>query len=361
MREEIVKKLSAAVMVVALLLGINAAHAADQLVLDRNAAIQFATLPDGVRFPEGITANWATGEVFVATFDFGPNANKLIRFAHNGHLNAIRDFGGTPILGLAFDAAHGKVYILNFGASKLQRIAANFNASTPVEDVASFPSIGGPAPRSVLNPDNSSDTIMFGSNSFPAPNAMTFSRNGNLYVSDSFQGAIYRIDNVATCAKPCAVSLVKHDPLLATAGFPPFGANGIALNADESALFIANTGDSRILKMDLATNSISVFAESIHGADGITFDDSGRLWVAANQADQVVALNENGRVIARLGEFQGIHRDGAPNGLLFPASPVIVGEWMYVTNLALPLTGSPAEWEADVKRWTISRIKVPKR
>jgi len=34
---------------------------------------------------------------------------------------------------------------------------------------------------------------------------------------------------------------------------------------------------------------------------------------------------------------------------------------MYVTNLALPLIGSAAEWEADVKRWTIARIRLPKR
>ncbi|HYT97294.1 MAG TPA: SMP-30/gluconolactonase/LRE family protein [Casimicrobiaceae bacterium] len=190
---------------------------------------------------------------------------------------------------------------------------------------------------------------------------MTFSRNGSLYVSDSFQGAIFRIDNVATCSKPCAVTPLAHDPLLATAGFPPFGANGIAINADETALFIANTGDNRILKLDLATKAISVFTESVHGADGVTFDDSGRLWVAANQADQIVALNENGRVIAKLGEFQGVSRDGTPSGLLFPASLVIVGDWLYVTNLALPLTGSPAEWETDVTRWTVSRMKLPKR
>jgi len=362
MTEEIMKKLLlAAVAVGAISSGIGITQAADQLVLNRNAAIPFATLPDGVRFPEGITADPATGDIFVATFDFGPNANKLVRFSKNGHLSAIRDFGGTPLLGLDFDAARGKVYILNFGASKVQRIAADFDATTAVEDVATLPSIGAPGPRTVGNPDGSNDTITFGSNGFPAPNAMTFSRNGSLYVSDSFQGAIFRIDNVATCAKPCVVTTVVHDPLLATAGFPPFGANGIALNVNETALFIANTGDNRILKVDLATKVISVFAESVHGADGITFDNSGRLWVAANQGDQIVALNENGRVIAKLGEFQGINRDGTPNGLLFPASPVIVGDWIYVTNLALPLTGSPAEWETDVTRWTVSRMKLPKR
>jgi hypothetical protein len=360
--EEIMKKLLlAAVAAGAISSGIGITQAAEQLVLDRNAAILFATLPDGVRYPEGMTADPGTGDIFVATFDNGPNANKLMRFSKNGHLSAIRDFGGTPLLGLDFDAARGKVYILNFGASKVQRIAANFDATTAIEDVATLPSIGAPGPRTVGNPDGSSDTIIFGSVGFPAANAMTFARNGSLYVSDSFQGAIFRIDNVATCSKPCVVATVAHDPLLATAGFPPFGANGLALNSDETTLFIANTGDNRILKMDLATKVITVFTESVHGADGITFDDSGRLWVAANQGDQVVALNENGRVIAKLGEFQGINRDGTPNGLLFPASPVIVDDWIYVTNLALPLTGSPAEWETDVTRWTVSRMKLPKR
>ena len=64
----------------------------------------------------------------------------------------------------------------------------------------------------------------------------------------------------------------------------------------------------------------------------------------ANQGDQIVALNENGRAIAKLGEFEGIRKHGTPDGLFFPASPVIVDGWIYVTNLALPLTGSAAEW-----------------
>ncbi|OGG57071.1 MAG: hypothetical protein A3F84_04560 [Candidatus Handelsmanbacteria bacterium RIFCSPLOWO2_12_FULL_64_10] len=326
----------------------------------RNAAQKFAALPDGVRFPEGITANPATREIYVGTFDFGPNPNKLLRFAHNGQLIAQRDFGGTPLLGLAFHSASGKVYIANFGASKIQRIAAAFTGATPIEDVATIPGIGAPIARTEGNPDGSSDTIIFGSNSFPAPNALRFDGAGNLYVSDSFQGAIFRISNPAGCAPGCAVTTVTHDPLLATAGFPPFGANGIAFNGDESALFIANTGDDRILKLDLASNAVTVFAESINGADGIAFDGHGRLWVAANQADEVVALNGNGRVVARLGEFQGIRNDGAPNGLLFPASLVIVGDEMFVTNLALPLTAAAGdEPEEEVSRYTVSRMKLP--
>lgn len=329
------------------------------IVVRRDAAERFIVLPDGVRFPEGITANPNTGGLYVSTFDFGPNANKLLRFDRNGHLVAQRDFGGAPLLGLEFNPSDNKVYICNFGASKIQRIAANFTATTPVEDVANIPSIGAPPNRTVGNPDGSTDTITFGNN-FPAPNALTFNSSGDLFVSDSFQGAVFRINNASTCITPCAITTVKHDGLLATAGFPPFGANGLALNSDETNLFIANTGDDRILRLDLGTGAIDVFAESINGADGIAFDAAGRLWVAANQADEVVALNGSGRVIAKLGDFLGIQNDGTPRGLLFPASLVILGDEMFVTNLSLPLTSAVGdEPEEDVSRWTISRIHVP--
>lgn len=343
-------------------------HHRDNVVVRPYAAVEFAKLPSYARFPEGITANPYNGDIVVGTFDFGPNSNKLLRFNRHGHLVAEKDFGGAPLLGLAFK--HGQVYIANFGASMIQRIPANFGPSTLVEDVAMIPAgpvdgIGPPGPRMVEpNPDGSVDTITFGSNNFPAPNAMAFDHTGNvLYVSDSFQGAIFRIDNVKTC-DPCSITTVVHDPLLATAGFPPFGANGLALSKDESTLFVANTGDDTILKVDLSSSPVTVestpFARSINGADGLARDHDGNLWVAANQGDHIVALDHNGRLLAQLGSFRGIRSNGTPDGLLFPASLVIVHDDIFVTNLALPLTSTPDdEWEEEVTRYTISRIKIP--
>ena len=319
---------------------------------------RFATLPDGVRFPEGITANPATGDIFVSTFDFGPNANKLLRYSKNGQLTAQRDFGATPLLGLAF--SDGDVYIANFGAGQIQKIPANFTAGTAVQVVANLPKIGAPIARHEGNPDGSQDLITFGSNSVPAPNGIAFDKSGNLYVSDSFQGAIFRVNNATSCA-PCGVTTISHDPLLATAGFPPFGANGVALSTDENTLFVANTGDDRVLVVNVSTGGATVFAESINGADGLAFDDQRRLWVAANQNDEIVALNANARVVARVGQLEGINRDGTPEGLLFPASVLIVGDDMFITNLALPLTPVVGdEPEEDVRRWTIVRMKLPK-
>src|SRR5262249_17737315 len=80
--------------------GIGDAQAKDDLVVRRDVQT-FAVLPDGVRFPEGITANPANGDIYVSTFDApsptNPNPNnKLLRFDRNGHLIASRDFGKTP-------------------------------------------------------------------------------------------------------------------------------------------------------------------------------------------------------------------------------------------------------------------------
>jgi streptogramin lyase len=209
------------------------------------------------------------------------------------------------------------------------------------------------------NPDASEDIVTFGSNSFPGPNALTFANDGTLYFSDSFQGAVYRVRDAANCETPCSVETVAHDPLLATPGFPPFGANGVALSNDDSTLFVANTGDDRVLKIALDERKVSVFAEGINGADGLAFDADGKLWVAANQADQILGLDSNGRVIAKLGEYHGISQNGALKGLLFPASLVINHGKLFITNPALPLTpGAGDEPEEDVSQFSVSKIRL---
>ena len=103
---------------------------------------------------------------------------------------------------------------------------------------------------------------------------------------------------------------------------------------------------------------------SINGADGLMMDDADNLWVAANQADEIVVLDPSGRAIAKLGDFGGIDRGGSPIGLLFPASLVRVGGFIYVTNLALDLRGFglpqtlDSQWAAQVTQHTIARIRA---
>src|SRR5437879_13843096 len=88
------------------------------IIVKRDAAEQFAVLPAGVRFPEGIAANPKNGDVFVGTFD--PNGdpqhpNKLLRFDRRGKLQASEDFGAMQIPGVELNGADGKVSISNSG------------------------------------------------------------------------------------------------------------------------------------------------------------------------------------------------------------------------------------------------------
>ncbi len=294
---------------------------------------RFATLPPGPGHPEGIAAD-AQGNIYVATFDF-TTQNKIHIFRRNGKLRgSITLASGVVPLGMEFDAA-GNLFVADFGNGKVLKFTPPFGSSSTA--AATF-------------------AVCAGSGAGCGLNALAFDSSGKLYVSDSFGGRIFRIDP----ATGAVTTFFQHDLLQpGSHGFPGFGANGIAFNAAGTDLFIANTADDRLLKLHLATLALSTFAESVNGADGIAFDASGRLWVAANQADEVVALNGNGRVVDRRGSFRGIGQDGAPRGLLFPASIVISRGDIFVTNLALALTPMVGdEPEEDVTTFTVSRFEL---
>ena len=298
---------------------------------DRSVA-RFATLPKpGPGFPEGIAAD-RDGNIYVATFDFS-QPNNIYVFHRNGRLKTTIPVPGVAPLGLEFSPA-GDLYVADFGNGSVVKFVPPFTASSTA--AATFPVCGGAGAGCGLN-------------------AITFDATGNLYVSDSFGGKVFKLVLPAG-----AVSTFVEDGLLTPGshGFPPFGANGLAFNKAGTHLFIANTADDRILKYDVALGTVSIFAESINGADGIAFDRHGRLWVCANQGDELVALNALGRVVERRGSFRGIGHDGAAKGLLFPASLVFSRGAIYVTNLALPLTEAEGdEPEEDVPTYTVSRIQ----
>jgi sugar lactone lactonase YvrE len=325
----------------ALLLPLLAVGLATPAVADNDGVVRFATLPKpGPGFPEGIAADHR-GRIFVATFDFG-NPNVIYIFDRNGKVDETISLAAGPNgvlpLGLEFDG-DGNLYVADFRNGDILKFEPPFNSgSVPAQ---TFDVCGGMPTGCGLN-------------------AITFDSAGNLYVSDSFGGNVFKI----TPGGAISTFIDGSDPLYddlkpGNHGFPPFGANGLAFDAKGENLYIANTADDRILRYNLASGSLTRFSESHNGADGIAFDHKGRLWVACNQADEVVALNANGRIVERVGSFDGV-RHGAAKGLLFPASIVISRGHIYVTNLALPLTGATGdEPEEDVDTYTVSRFRLP--
>ncbi len=140
---------------------------------------------------------------------------------------------------------------------------------------------------------------------------------GNVYVSDSSQGVVWR-----TTATGGVASAWVDSPLLRTDGVPPFGANGLRFNKDEGALFVANTGNDTVVMIPVnhgTPGAAAVFTNGINGADGLVVDGDDNLWVVANQGDEIVVVDATGRAIAKLGDFGGL-ADGSPIQMLFPAS-----------------------------------------
>lgn len=323
----------------------------------------FTQLPADIRHPESLATDPATGAIYVGTFDARTPAparnNHVLRLAPDGTEQARWPAGPHPLTGLAFAADH--LYFLDFATATLRRLPADFTADSAAHDVATFTALAPPSPgeRRIANPDGSDDRIRFGSAGIPAPNGLLIDATGTAYISDSFQGAIYRIADIATCTAPCRVDVVAHDPLLATTGALPFGANGIAIDPARTHLYVNNAGDHRVLRVPLDGSPITVLAEQIHGADGLQLHD-GLLWVSANQADAVIALDLHGRERHRAGQFLGIDADGAPRGLLFPAATTVSGQRMIVANLALPLTPATGdEWEESITRWNLMQFDLP--
>jgi hypothetical protein len=343
-----------------------AASAAD--FINDPAAGRFAHLPDGVAYPEGITVDPASGDVFVSTADFTfatGQPNRVLRFDKNGVLKAMRDIGAAPVLGLLFD--QGSVYFTNAsaltgGTSSIQRLPANFTASTPITTITNVPVIFGPANRTVNNADGSTDTIIFGSNGASLPNAMALRRSGGnatLYYSESFQGAIFAVANLDTCTKPCASTTVSHDSLLATAGHSVgVAANGIALNDTGTELFVNNLGDNRILRVNTATGVASVLTEDVARPDGMARDAQGNIWVCSATNNELVVVNPAGQVIAKLGAFKGVDTQGRVQGLLGPASLAFSGKKVLVTNFVIPVLGSYA-LAPTVTAFSIAVLDIP--
>ena len=305
---------------------------------ERGTVEKFATLPAGQANPEGLTVD-KHGDVYVTTFAVTAPAGtpgQLFVFDSRGNLKRQVSIAGSSsfLLGLAFHPQTNDLLVLDFGGKQVLRV----------------------------NPNSGNSSVFMTVTGNAGLNALNFDSAGNVYVSDSFQGIIWR-----TGPRGGAGVAWVQDSLLTTTGVPPFGANGLQFNSDETSLFVANTGNDTIVRIPVnagAPGTPVVFTNSVNGADGLFLDGEDNIWVAANQADEIVVINKDGQAIAKLGDFGGIDSAGAPIGLLFPASPALAGGYVYVTNLSLDLrvavgaTAVDSQWAAQVRSHTIARLRA---
>ena len=330
----------------------------------RGAVQTFALIPSGLPMVEGLAVG-PDGKVYSPTFNpTGSGPSQLFTFDPQGHLLKQVTIAGSSSAMLGLEVIPGTtnaLLVIDFGAGQVLSVDPN-NGSTAT------PCITLPAantPKSGLN------GITFDTQSPP-----------NIYVSDSFEGIIWRF-SPSESGKACGeASVWASDPVNGTLGgsllpnngqapegVPPFGANGIEFNKKGDAMFVCNTAMDWIVKIPVETDGTAgkpeVFTNSINGCDGLRLDSDDNIWAAANQADEIVVVDPHGKAIAKLGDFDGVN-GGVTNGLLFPASPAFSpdGQWLYVTNLELDLRtlditqAVDSQWAAEVTQHSIARLKA---
>jgi len=156
---------------------------------------------------------------------------------------------------------------------------------------------------------------------FRALNGLLFDEAGNLFVTDSVVGAIFKISPDGQ-----TVTDWLTDPLLlgdASATNPcktplgiPFGANGIALS--QKAFYVTNSDKATLVRIpiqaDGSAGAASVFSASdpatclpLHGADGITVDADGSFFIAGDGGNSLVHVGTEGKatVLSQGGLFDG--------------------------------------------------------
>jgi sugar lactone lactonase YvrE len=135
------------------------------------------------------------------------------------------------------------------------------------------------------------------------PNDLAFDAYGNLYVTDSFQGLIYRIP-----AGGGAPQIWFQDSRLLGSPQMPFGVNGVRIDKTNKFLYVTVTVrpdfSGAIYRLPLVSNPVAADLQEFHvypatqfgppAPDGIAFGKSGMMYVAMAGSSQISALRPDG-------------------------------------------------------------------
>jgi sugar lactone lactonase YvrE len=144
------------------------------------------------------------------------------------------------------------------------------------------------------------------------PNDLVFDKAGNLFVTDSYLGEIWKVSPSGEVEAWLLDRLL--DPLFA------YGANGIEF--DRGDLFVANTDQGSIVRIRMGRKGgpphAELFVQSpvLVGADGISFDRHHNLYATVDYQNLLVAIDSQGQ-IQSMQTIQTLAAAGA--GLDFPA------------------------------------------
>ena len=227
--------------------------------------------PNKGELPEGLAIG-KTGTIFVS-FPFTGELRTVSLDGSSHHFATLPTGGGFGPLGLAVDAP-GNVY-----------------AGVRTTD---------PATQGVyrVTPDGTA-TRLPGSEAIAFANGLAFDQRGNLYVTDTILGAVWRIPRGGSAELWIQDDALEGD---GSAGFGfPLGANGIAVRHNQVLVTVTEKASVvRIpIERDGSAGPLSVLAQApaLGGADGIALDVHGTIWVPVIAQSTIVRVAPDGSSI----------------------------------------------------------------
>ena len=273
----------------------------------------FAPFVEDLDHPEGVT--WGPDGYVYA----GGEAGQVYRIhLESGQVEEVGNTGGF-LLGLCLDA-NANVYACDLAKQRVARI-------TPHGETSVY-SDGSPQHKMIT------------------PNYPVFDRAGNLYVSDSGEwdeenGCIFRI------APGGETQMVSERNL-------PF-ANGLALNLDDTALYIALSNQPGVAKMTIHPDGQLSPLERVVDMpktvpDGLAFDRDGNLYISCYTPDQIYCLTTAGDLILLVEDWRSVVLS-SPTNIAFcgpDLSTLVVASlsrW-HLTKGSMPIPGNPLHYPA---------------
>ncbi len=226
----------------------------------------------------------------------------------------------------------GKGFMTGLAQSPAGELFAGLASFVPEVQAGIYRVPRGGAPASLFAKDAA----------LPFPNALAFDERGELFVTDSGTGSVFRITADGQAERWAHGALLSGDKDGCDGAGPGFaiGANGLVV--EREAVYVVNLDKATLLKIprqrDGAAGEISVLVgpdcETLGGADGLARAPDGSFIVAVNRQNKLVRITGDEKVETMA--------SGAPFD--FPASVAFRGPNLFVTNFALKnaSAGKPA-------------------
>lgn len=238
--------------------------------------------------PEGVAVS-PRGDIYVTLAGTG-ELRRLDRQTYEGETFAQFDVGYGFLLGMAFSGDDLYVALGSF-----------VDATCGIWKVAA---------------DGSKTRVVpFTANEFP--NDLTFDEAGNLYITESIAGAIYKVPAGSTTRELWVQdALLVGDLAYSPVPFP-IGVNGIAYDDASGSVLVVNSQVPAVIEIEDvggAAGALSVVAagEHLRGADGVNLDENGDIYVVANFNSSIVRINRDTNVTTTVAD--------AADGLVFPST-----------------------------------------